>query len=180
MTILTTPRLLLQPFDEHHREGLRQLNSNLQVMRYVTGRAETPEETAAFVARVKAAWNDLGYSWWAFIDRSTEQLVGAGCIQNLQRDTANPLEIGWRLLPEVWGKGYASEAALAMAGFAFDTLATPQLLAVCHQDNADSARVMQRLGMHYRGVERWYNTDTAVYAIDRDQWLAAVAARAAR
>jgi RimJ/RimL family protein N-acetyltransferase len=172
MTILTTPRLRLEPFDDHHLEGLRQLNSDSQVMRYVTGRPETPEETAALIVRVKSSWRDLGHSWWAFIDRDAGQLIGSGCIQHIQRDTVNPLEIGWRLLPAVWGKGYASEAARAMADFAFNVLSAPQLLSVCHQDNADSARVMQKLGMRYRGIEHWYNTDTLVYAMRRDEWMA--------
>lgn len=172
MTILTTPRLLLQPIDDHHLTGLRELNSDPQVMRYITGRPETPDETLTMIARVKARWLEWGYSWWALIDRETGRLVGAGCIQHMQRDAANPLEIGWRLRPDVWGKGYASEAARAMAGFAFEVLAVPQLLAVCHQENSDSARVMQRLGMRYRGVERWYDTDTAVYVMERDEWLA--------
>lgn len=171
MTVLTTPRLLLQPFDDHHLDGLRLLNTDLQVMRYVTGRAETPEETAALIARVKASWMELGHSWWAFIDRATGQLIGSGCIQHIQRDPVNPLEIGWRLLPAVWGKGYASEAALAMAGFAFEVLAAPQLVAVCHQENLDSAKVMQKLGMTYRGIERWYNTDTTVYGMHREEWF---------
>jgi RimJ/RimL family protein N-acetyltransferase len=170
MPILTTERLHLEPIDDRHLEGLRRLNSNADVMRYITGKPETLEQTVAFIARVKSCWTELGHSWWAFIDRASGQLVGAGCIQHIQRDVANPLEIGWRLQPDVWGKGYASEAARAMAGFAFDVLATPQLLSVCQQDNADSAKVMQKLGMRYRGIERWYNVDTLVYAIHRHEW----------
>jgi RimJ/RimL family protein N-acetyltransferase len=173
MTTLTTSRLLLQPFSDAHFAGLRTLNTDPQVMRFITGRPETEEETHALIARVKTAWSAHGYSWWAFIERATGKLIGSGCIQNLERVSANPLEIGWRLHPDAWGKGYASEAARGMADFAFEVLLAPQLCAVCHQDNADSAKVMQRLGMHYRGIERWYNTDTMVYSMTRAEWAAA-------
>ena len=63
-------------------------------------------------------------------------MIGSGCIQNIERNPANPLEIGWRLRPEKWGKGYASEAAREMTRFAFETLDAQLLCAVCHQENA--------------------------------------------
>jgi RimJ/RimL family protein N-acetyltransferase len=55
--------------------------------------------------------------------------------------------------------------------FAFDDLKAPLLCAVCHPDNAASARVMQRMGMRYRGLERWYDLD-AVYEITHEEWQA--------
>lgn len=170
MTILTTTRLRLEPIDDRHLDGFIILNSDARVMRFITGRAETRDETIASIDRVKAAWTRFGYGWWAFIDPATDDLVGAGCVQHLQRDPANPLELGWRLRPDYWGKGYASEAACALAAHAFDTLAAPQVIAVCHQDNTDSAKVMLRLGMRFRGIEHWYDSDLAVYAMDRQSW----------
>ena len=179
MTILTTDRLTLRPFDDAHLAGLHAMNSQPEVMRFITGRPETLDETRAIIARVKAKWAEWGYSWWAIFERSTGQLVGAGCLQHLRRDPLQPMEIGWRLQPDCWGKGYASEAARAMAQFAFDTIGAPELVAVCHPDNAASAQVMRRLGMQYRGLERWYETDTATYVISRAEWHAAAAVRAA-
>ena len=70
-------------------------------------------------------------------------------------DPANPHEVGWRLRQDRWGQGYASEAARALATFAFERLNAPLLCAVCKPENADSAQVMTRLGMSYRGLERW-------------------------
>jgi RimJ/RimL family protein N-acetyltransferase len=172
MTILQTPRLRLEPFCDAHLDGLFALNSDPEIMRYITGKPETREQTIASIERVKARWLEWGYSWWSFIERDSEDLIGAGCIQHLGRDKANPLEIGWRLRQDKWGKGYASEAAQAMTTFAFDTLHSDYLCAVCHSENLASAKVMQRLGMQYRGIERWYDMDTAVYAMTRSEWEA--------
>jgi len=176
MTILHTERLRLEPMADAHLEGLHALNGDPVVMRYLSGRAETLEETRDMIARVKARWAEWGYSWWTFIERDGGQIIGAGCIQHLGRDAANPLEIGWRLRQDRWGRGLASEAARTMAGFAFDTLAAPLLRAVCQPENTASAQVMRRLGMRYRGVERWYDSDTAAYEITRDEWYAGRAA----
>jgi RimJ/RimL family protein N-acetyltransferase len=109
---------------------------------------------------------------WAFVERGSGRVIGAGCIQHLGRDPANPHEIGWRLVPDKWGQGLASEAARAMALWAFESLGAPLLCAVCKAENTDSARVMRRLGMRYRGEETWYGSPHAVYEMTRAEWLA--------
>ncbi len=170
MTILTTPRLRLEPLNESHLEELFVLNSDPEVMRYITGKPQTRDEALEMIELVKARWEKFGFSWWGFIELASGELIGAGCIQYLGRDPANPLEIGWRLRQDKWGQGFASEAAQRMAAFAFETQGADLLCAVCHQENSASAKVMQRLGMHYRGVEKWYDMDTAVYEMTRGEW----------
>ncbi|MDE2428832.1 MAG: GNAT family N-acetyltransferase [Burkholderiales bacterium] len=178
MTILTTKRLRLEPITDAHFEGLFAMNSDPAVMRYITGKADTREDTQAMIERVKARWLEYGFSWWSFFERESNQLIGAGCIQYLGRDPANPLEIGWRLRQDKWRQGFASEAAEVMAAFAFDHLHADQLWAVCHPENAASAHVMQKLGMQFRGVQRWYDQDTATYTMSSDDWKARSVAKA--
>jgi len=170
MTLLYTPRLRLEPFTDAHLDGLYTLNSDPEVMRYITGKPKDLEEVTAAVARMKQHWLDFGCGWWSFIDNETNDLIGAGCIQPLARIPGNPLEIGWRLRKDHWHQGYASEAAQSMADFAFHTLHSPDLTAVCHPDNAASAKVMERLGMTFRGIETWYDMDTRVYYMTREQF----------
>jgi RimJ/RimL family protein N-acetyltransferase len=170
MTVLTTPRLRLEPMCETHYEGLRAMNSDPEVQRYIIGRPETAEETRIAIERVQGRWRDLGYSWWCFIEIATGELIGAGCIQNLGHDPANPLEIGWRLRTDKRGHGFASEAAVHMAAFAFDTLDGDQLYAICHPDNHNSSRLMERLGMSYQGEQVWHEKTWSAYRITRDEW----------
>jgi len=172
MTVLHSARLRFEPVTDEHYEGMRLLNGDPEVMRYITGQAETPEETRAVIARVKARWQTIGYSWWNFIEQDTGELVGAGCIQHLAQNPANPHEIGWRLRPDRWGRGYAIEAAERMARFAFEELQAPLLCAICEPGNLRSARIMEKLGMAYRGEEVWHGRPTLVYEISRAAWQA--------
>lgn len=174
MSILTTERLLLEPFDDVHLDGLNAMNSDPEVMRYI-GALESREKTIEIINRVKGRWIEYGYSWWSFIERVSHEVIGAGCIQNLRKsgdspDPACPLEIGWRLRRDRWHQGLASEAAIAMGDFAFRTLKTDALLAVCDPDNTASAAVMRHLGMRYRGIEDWYGKPLATYAVTADEW----------
>ena len=173
MTILATARLRLEPICPEHYAGLRVLNADPLVARFIGGKPETPEETAAMIARVQGRWREFGYSWWSIFELETGELVGAGCTQHLGHDPANAHEIGWRLRPDRWGRGYATEAARCMAAFAFDELKAPLLAAVCHPENTDSARVMERLGMRYKGEEQWHAQTVSVYDISAAAWKSA-------
>lgn len=170
MTILTTERLRLEPLQDAHLNALFQINRDAEVMRYITGRAQTLEETQAMIDTVKARWEQYGYSWWGFIERDGGELIGAGCVQHLGRDPTRELETGWRLRRDKWGMGYAIEAARSMAGFAFDELQADLLCAVCIPENTKSSGVMTRLGMRYRGLETWYDMQMAAYEVTKAEW----------
>jgi len=172
MTVLTTARPRLEPFADAHLEGLHAMNADPEVMRYITGQPETREQTLEAIERVKARWAQWGFSWWSFIELGSGALVGAGCIQHLGRDPANPLEIGWRIRRDRWRQGLAFEAALCMASFAFETIGAPLLCAVCRPENVASSSLMKRLGMRYRGTEQWYEMESAVYEMTRREWEA--------
>ena len=106
-TTLHTQRLRLEPFDARHLDGLNAMNRMPEVMRFLGGQPETQDQTASVITRVQRCWAAWGTSWWAFIETSSGQVAGAGCIQYLRRDAAapedleslvgKPLEIGWRL-----------------------------------------------------------------------------------
>ncbi|HVJ54908.1 MAG TPA: GNAT family N-acetyltransferase [Aliidongia sp.] len=170
--VLETARLRLEPWSPVHLDGLSVLNGDPLVMRYIGGVPQTRDETTAAIERQRGRWDTHGFGWWSFIDRTNGKLIGAGCIQHLAGGIGNPLEIGWRLRPDCWGQGFASEAARAMAAFAFDRLSTPTLLAVADPENTASRRVMERLGMRYRGIEYWYEQDVATYEITVEEWRA--------
>jgi len=175
MSLLTTPRLRLEPLEDRHFDGLHALNSDPVVMRYITGRADTADDTRLMIDRVKARWAEFGHSWWGFIRRQDGVLIGCGCIQHLNRDPAGPLETGWRLRQDAQGQGYASEAARHMVGWAFQTLEPELICAVCRPENTPSSTVMERLGMTFTGTGRWYDMDCKRYDITAAQWRASPA-----
>lgn len=177
MTELHTARLRLEPCCQDHLQGLHMLNSDPLVMRYITGKPDTLEDTQSMIDRVQARWAEFGYSWWSFIELSSGEIIGAGCVQHLNRDPAGPLETGWRLRQDRWGQGFASEAAQAMGRFAFETLNAPLLCAVCMVENKPSSTVMERLGMAYRKMGRYYDHEMAYYDMDAAAWAARRAAQ---
>jgi RimJ/RimL family protein N-acetyltransferase len=161
--IIETERLCLEPFADRHLAGLHALSSDPEVMRFI-GPVQTLEETRSAISKASERWQRLGYGWWAIRESASKRIIGAACLQNIANDEDAPLEIGWRLAPLARRKGYATEAGRAAINFAFDGVRTSLVLAVANQENKASHRVMQRLGMTYRGIETHYGLPLTTYA----------------
>ncbi|MEP9322947.1 GNAT family N-acetyltransferase [Paraburkholderia phymatum] len=165
---LETARLRLEPFCETHFAGLLALNSEPVVMQFLgDGSPATPTEVQESIASAKHRWNRFGFSWWSFIRKGSGEIIGAGCVQHIENEPRNPVEVGWRLKRDHWGHGYATEAARAMIGFAFDVLGLASIHATTHPSNERSIKVMERLGMRSLGMQRYYGTLAATYVLER-------------
>jgi len=91
---IETARLKLKPFNDSHYEGLRAMDNDASVMRYINkGIVKTPEETMESIRRVQARWDKHGFSWWAIKEKRSGVFVGAACLQHL----ANVENAPWRL-----------------------------------------------------------------------------------
>lgn len=163
---ITTDRLFLTPFAPEHADDLLAMNSDPDVMRYL-GDIQTRADVETSIERVQARWEKSGYSWWTIFLKDTDTMIGSACLQNLAHKDDAPLEIGWRLKTAHHGKGYATEAGQAAMDFGFNTIGVDYLCAVTNPDNLASQKVMQRLGMHYVGIQTHYDEPCVYYEMHK-------------
>jgi len=117
-----------------------------------------------------------GTGRWVILPKDGDgQMVGVILFVELpdgERNLTGDFEIGWHLHPDVWGKGYATEAAMAVRNFAFEAM--PELIelrAIAYPQNAKSLKVMERIGMELEGkTDRYYGIETICYRISRASW----------
>jgi RimJ/RimL family protein N-acetyltransferase len=150
---LVTERLVLRGWEDSDRDALARLNADAQVMEYFPATLSRAESDAA-MDRWLASWSDYGFGMWCAERRDSAAFVG---IIGLARATFEAsftpvVEVGWRLSPEHWGQGLASEGGRASLRFGFETNAADAadgIVALTARTNVRSQRVMQRLGMRY-------------------------------
>jgi len=152
---LRTDRLLLREWRDSDRAPFAAMNRDPQVMRYFPGLA-TREDSDAFVDRYVAVHDELGYTLWVVEVRESERgaTTFAG-FTGLMTPSFDPpfahqqplVEVGWRLLPQWWGCGIATEAARASLDHGFDVVGLPEIVSFTTPANEPSWRVMERLGM---------------------------------
>ena len=96
-------------------------------------------------------WEERGYGVWTLTDLATGEFAGYCGLRYL--DELGKVEVLYGLLPAYWGRGLATEAALAARDFAFDTASLNELVGVVHPQNQASARVLENLGMTRQPAE---------------------------
>ncbi len=145
MTLIRTSRLLLRPFQAADLPQYAAGNADPGVMRYLGGpihRAESDRQ--AFGANRSLELMRYGK---IAIERLGDGAFVGMCGLSCEPWYPNDLELGWRLLPQHTGHGYATEAARAWLGYAFDVLDVPRVISIADVPNLKSIAVMQRLGM---------------------------------
>ncbi|MCP4146170.1 MAG: GNAT family N-acetyltransferase [bacterium] len=102
--------------------------------------------------------------------KETRQFIGQCGILTQTIDGKKELEIGYHLLPRFWGKGYASEAAIACRDFAFKNLFVDSVVSIIHADNKASCKVALNNGMRVNKSSIFNYIPVDVYRITRAQW----------
>lgn len=157
--IITTPRLRLRAWQEEtDREAFAVMHADTEVM-HDYGGPISREESDAKLDRYAAAYREHGFCRWAVETRDGEFLGYTGLMPSR---TGHPLgahvDIGWRLMRQAWGHGYATEAARATLTDAFTRTGLSEVVAYTAPDNLRSQAVMTRLQMQ-RDSQRDFITD---------------------
>lgn len=143
---------------EVDRSAFHRLNSDPEVMHYFPYR-RTRQESDDLLHKVLTMNTEQGYGWAAVCLKNTHAPIGFAGIApvNYFKATFIPCdEIGWRLLPEHWKQGYASEAGAALLSHGFADMDIKRIVAFAVSDNVASINVMKRIGMT---EEPHYNFD---------------------
>jgi ribosomal-protein-alanine N-acetyltransferase len=169
--ILETSRLILRPFLDEDIGRLAELMANRDFMRFSLG-PYTREQTQTVLQKF-LSWNQAGLpSQFAVIFRSNNALIGYCGFLHWHLDGADEIEIGYRLDPDYWNRGLASEAAQAVRDHAFRDLNLSKVISLIHPDNIASRRVAEKNGMKIERETVFRGFPTQVFAITREQWLA--------
>jgi RimJ/RimL family protein N-acetyltransferase len=148
-TELTTRRLLLRQWRDDDLDGWAEMNADPQVREFIGGLLDR-EQAAASLRRFRAELGERGWGWWAVEVTATGELAGMAGLDPVDEGLPfHGVETGWRLARWAWGRGYATEAARAAVGYAFETLGLREIVATAAAANERSRAVMRRLEMTY-------------------------------
>lgn len=147
--VFPTQRLIVRELTEADAPALHELHRRDEVMRWLDRTLSTGVEDEL---RRLARWREYerdGFGFFGIELRETGALAGVLILKPF--DDLPHVDLGWRLHPDHWGRGYATEAARGAVTYAFGTLGLDELAAATLPDNVRSRAVMERLGMTYAG-----------------------------
>lgn len=145
---IRTSRLLLRPWREEDLEPLVVMSNDAKVMEYFPS-FQSREDCEAMLERMRSHHAVHGFGYWAVEIPGVTSFAGflGLAVPRFDAHFTPCVEIGWRLIAEYWGEGYATEGANAALKYGFESAGLPEIVSMTAVNNIRSQRVMQKLGM---------------------------------
>lgn len=161
MEPMLTAQLLLRRFTVDDAAAFLPLLSLPEILRYLDEPAQATVDDARrmLLARPLADYASHGYGRMACIERATGRLVGFSGLKFVP--ALGEVDVGYRFLPDCWGRGYASESAAALIEQGRRLHGITRIVGQVHPDNHASVRVLQKLGLRFEK-----HLDDEVMAVD--------------
>jgi len=151
--IAETERLILRELVVEDETAMFELDSDPEVHRYVgNSPVESIEQIQDIIEFIQKQYEENGVGRWAVIEKSSNKFIGwAGLklFKNEMNNHSNFYELGYRLIKSYWGKGYATEAALASVKYGIEKLGLKEIYAMTDVDNINSKKVLEKAGFKY-------------------------------
>jgi ribosomal-protein-alanine N-acetyltransferase len=170
---LDTERLTLRrPRPDDLDQYCARIYGDPAVMRMLPGGRPLPLPEARVRAQTNLLehWERHGFGPWLVIERASGQLIGH-CGLRFWPETTD-VEVLYALVPDAWGKGYATEAARRAAASGFESLALGTLIAGADVENAGSIRVLGKLGMRPWQLREFHGLKLQMFRLDCAEWTA--------
>lgn len=133
------------------------------------GGVQPPEVVRALFDRMLRHWDEHGFGWWTAREPSGA-FVGRGGVRRVRLGAVEELEVGYAIVADAWGRGYATEIARAGAAAAFERIGAPSLCSFTLPANAASRRVMEKVGLVYERDIEYAGLPHVLYRIPAERW----------
>ena len=167
---LATARLRLRPRTPADLEANLAMDLDPEVYRFIflRGAPDPVAHRAALAQRIASGWPERGGLW---VVEWRERPGFLGWCGVFPLEDSGLIEIGYRYIRAAWGRGVATEAGRTVLDHGFRALGFDPIVAVAVPENTASRRVLEKLGLGYRGLRFHYGFDLAFYELRRSAYL---------
>jgi [ribosomal protein S5]-alanine N-acetyltransferase len=173
---LTTERLALRRITAADLDWFVEFYSDEEQARHLGG-IKTREQVKDMMRTRVLEYYDAypGLGMWMTVERETGRPIGFHLLNNIQGETI--IQVGYGLVKDVWGKGYATEMAEAVLRYGFTDLALPRIAGMATLSNGASIRVLEKIGLERHGERSFPHPayassgPLAWFESERDVWL---------
>ena len=170
---IETPRLMLRAPTAADLDPLSEMMADEEVARFIGGVAPRAVVWRSLMAMI-GAWHAMGFSMFSVVEKETGRWVGR--LGPLKPEGWPGPEVGWAIVRERWGRGYATEGAVVATNWAFDNLGWDRVIHSIHPENVASQVVARKLGSRYLGPGKLppphMDSEIDIWGQSRDEWRA--------
>ena len=174
---IETERLILRDLRDEDIDGIYELDSNPLVHKYLGNNPITTIKKAEEIVRfVQLQYKERGIGRFAVIEKYSGNFIGwSGLKLNLEEKEAlngkqKFYDIGYRLIPEFWGKGYATESSVKMLQYGFETLKLNTIVGAAEVENIASNKVLKKIGLKFINEFKYDNIPCNWYELNKEDY----------
>lgn len=146
-----TERLILRELIPDDAEGMFELNNDPDVHRYLGNKPVTSvEQSIAEIEFIRKQYVEKGIGRWAVIEKTSGNFLGWSGLKLITETTNNHInyyDLGYRFSKRFWGKGYATETAMAVIDYGFTELKLNEIIGIADINNLGSIHVLEKVGL---------------------------------
>ena len=173
--IIETNRLIIRELLPSDSEGIFALDSDPEVHKYLGNNPLTTKEQASEVIEfIRKQYFENGIGRWAMIYKECNEFVGWTGFKFVTEpinDHKNYCDIGYRLVKKHWGKGFATESALACLKYAFETLKVKEVCAFAEYEHEVSNHILTKIGLKFVETFDYEGKPHNWYQLERNEYL---------
>src|SRR6185437_748287 len=160
--VLETARLRLREFTMNDADAMETVLGDPVAMQYYPA-AFDRRGVEAWIEKNMARYQRDEHSLWAMLLKDTGELIGdCGCaVQEVEG--RNEIEVGYHVRRDLWGNGYATEAARACMEYAFTKIGAERVISMIRPENVQSRRVAEKNGLTCEKIVFWHGYDHCIY-----------------
>lgn len=171
---IETDRLILRAIEASDADGLFELDSNPRVHQFLGNRPiKRKDEVYAIIDYIHKQYSDNGIGRWAMIEKASGEFMGWTGIKIESKETngyTDYCDLGYRMIPRFWGKGYATESSLVAVDYGFKVLDISTIYGAAHIDNIASNKVLQKAGLEFVNCFEYEGQMHNWYALNQQKW----------
>ena len=166
--VVESERLLARRYTLDDEEAFYRMNSDEVVMRFIRPPKSKEESRLFLLENLRFYEEHPGLGRWALVEKNTGEIVGSFSL--LLLENTNDVHIGYALLKEHWGKGYAAEIVKAGLGYVFNELKLSTLVAVTYPDNIPSQKVLLKNNFKLVGIHIEDGLENPLFRLNRSDY----------
>lgn len=173
---IETERLIIREAETTDCDGFFELDSNPKVHTYLGNQPiKTKEEASQMIAKLKNRYIENGIGRWVMIEKETNSFVGWTGFSIMKENInghINHHDLGYRLVEKHWGKGFATESAIASVKYGFEKLNLENIYAIAEVEHAASIHVLEKVGLTKGEIFEVWGKDHFWFQLGRSEWEA--------
>jgi RimJ/RimL family protein N-acetyltransferase len=162
-TTIESKRILLRKFVIEDYESVFKIGSNTKVQKHTGEKIlKSPIEAKDIIKdRYLSDYKNYGYGRLAAIFKPENKIIGFAGLKYLPQFKES--DIGFRFLPEYWGKGIATEISIEIIKYGFEFLKLKRIIGIADPENIGSCRVLEKVGLKFYKFDTYDNDDDKKY-----------------